>query len=519
MAQRKVVSSALIRRSMLNTVSKIVKSRSFSSSTSKVPLSKPLGNAPNVVFAEGDEESDTHVTTLSNGLKVASQTKFGTFCTVGILVDAGSRHECFYPSGVSHLLERLSFSGSRLYQTRDDVMKAVENFGGICDCQSSRDTMIYAASVSRENLPSLVELLGDCVFQPALPDTEIEQALENIKFELQQLDTRPDPEPLMTELIHEAAFRGNTVGLPKFPKYEEINKLDRKTLHKFLRSHYIPSRMVLAGVGVEHEELCDLAEKHISSQAKNPTWSLDGDVLKDESTSQYTGGEVHLSKTFDLSMSVVPLPDLAHVSVGMQSVAFTHPDFVPFAVLNMLMGGGGSFSAGGPGKGMFSRLYLNVLNRHHWMYAATAFHHSYDDGGLFCIQASTHPSQIRECVHVITQEFVRLLNGVEEAELLRAKTQLKSMLMMNLESRPVMFEDVGRQVLATGLRKSPQELCEMIESVSNDDILRVANRMLSSRPSVAALGDVSNCPSLADIQTALNSKDGKLPRKFRLFGR
>jgi hypothetical protein len=28
-----------------------------------------------------------------------------------------------------------------------------------------------------------------------------------------------------------------------------------------------------------------------------------------------------------------------------------------------MMGGGGSFSAGGPGKGMFSRLYLNVLNR------------------------------------------------------------------------------------------------------------------------------------------------------------
>ncbi len=29
----------------------------------------------------------------------------------------------------------------------------------------------------------------------------------------------------------------------------------------------------------------------------------------------------------------------------------------------MMMGGGGSFSAGGPGKGMFTRLYLNVLNR------------------------------------------------------------------------------------------------------------------------------------------------------------
>ncbi|GCC44515.1 hypothetical protein chiPu_0028675, partial [Chiloscyllium punctatum] len=36
------------------------------------------------------------------------------------------------------------------------------------------------------------------------------------------------------------------------------------------------------------------------------------------------------------------------------------------------------------------------------------------------------------------------------------------MLMMNLESRPVIFEDVGRQVLATGSRKLPQELCKLI---------------------------------------------------------
>lgn len=47
-------------------------------------------------------------------------------------------------------------------------------------------------------------------------------------------------------------------------------------------------------------------------------------------------------------------------------------------------------------------------------------------------------------------------------ELERAKTQLKSMLMMNLESRPVIFEDVGRQVLATGKRKLPHELCHLI---------------------------------------------------------
>lgn len=38
----------------------------------------------------------------------------------------------------------------------------------------------------------------------------------------------------------------------------------------------------------------------------------------------------------------------------------------------------------------------------------------------------------------------------------RAKTQLQSMLLMNLEARPVVFEDIARQVLATGHRKRPE---------------------------------------------------------------
>ena len=89
-----------------------------------------------------------------------------------------------------------------------------------------------------------------------------------------------------------------------------------------------------------------------------------------------------------------PLPELAHLSIGLESCNYEDPDFFAFTVLNTLMGGGGSFSAGGPGKGMYSRLYLNVLNRYHWIYSATAYHHSYADTGLFCIQGSCHPTKV-----------------------------------------------------------------------------------------------------------------------------
>ena len=64
-----------------------------------------------------------------------------------------------------------------------------------------------------------------------------------------------------------------------------------------------------------------------------------------------------------INFGPTPMPELAHFALGLESCSHQHPDFIAFCVLNTMMGGGGSFSAGGPGKGMYTRLYTNVLNR------------------------------------------------------------------------------------------------------------------------------------------------------------
>lgn len=65
-------------------------------------------------------------------------------------------------------------------------------------------------------------------------------------------------------------------------------------------------------------------------------------------------------------------------------------------------------------------------------------------------------------MEVIVRELVNTQHGITPSELRRAKTQLQSMLLMNLEARPVVFEDVGRQVLANGKRLQPQHYYDLI---------------------------------------------------------
>jgi len=54
------------------------------------------------------------ITTLSNKLRVVTESTPGHFHAVGVYVDAGSRYETRRNNGVSHLMDRLAYKVSHL---------------------------------------------------------------------------------------------------------------------------------------------------------------------------------------------------------------------------------------------------------------------------------------------------------------------------------------------------------------------------------------------------------------------
>uniref|UniRef100_H3BEI3 Mitochondrial-processing peptidase subunit alpha n=1 Tax=Latimeria chalumnae TaxID=7897 RepID=H3BEI3_LATCH len=486
---------------------------SNSSSYPNIPLSIPLPGIPKPIFAavDGQETYETKITTLENGLHVASQNKFGQFCTVGILIKSGSRHEAKCLSGISHFLEKLAFFSTAQFGSKDEILLTLEKHGGICDCQTSRDTTMYAVSAEVKGLDTVVSLLADVVLQPRLTDEEIEMTRMAVRFELEDLNMRPDPEPLLTEMIHAAAYRENTVGLPRFCPVENVDKIDQKVLHSYLQNYYTPNRIVLAGVGIEHEQLVGCAKKYLLGIT--PVWGTGKPKDIDKSVAQYTGGIIKIEKDMsDVSLGPTPIPELSHIMIGLESCSFLEEDFIPFAVLNMMMGGGGSFSAGGPGKGMFTRLYLNVLNRFSFINTHTSSHRS-----LYSIfyHLPLFDLQVREMVEIITREFILMTGAVgEKVRIRKTGKQIWLTLFLEKASRPRIFSK-----LRVGKKKKKKRYleCNTVGNVKASDIKRVATKMLRSKPAVAALGDLTELPTYEHIQAALSSKDGRLPRIYRLF--
>ncbi len=213
--------------------------------------------------------------------------------------------------------------------------------------------------------------------------------------------------------------------------------------------------------------------------------------------SHYTGGFVSLPP---LPPPASPaLPDLTYVHLAFEALPISSPDIYALAVLQTLLGGGGSFSAGGPGKGMYSRLYTNVLNQEGWVESCVAFNHSYTDSGLFGISASCTPRKGGDMLDVLCRELQNLTlesgySALQIAEVNRAKNQLRSSLLMNLESRMVELEDLGRQVQVHGRKIGVKEMCEKIDRLTVKDLRRVARQVFGGR--VENPGQGSGAPTV-----------------------
>ncbi|KRZ54119.1 Mitochondrial-processing peptidase subunit alpha [Trichinella nativa] len=491
----------------------------------KVPLSVPLSGLPEATYVTVVSEDDpfkAKISKLNSGLRIASEKKYGEFCTIGAVVDAGSRYEALFPSGTSHFLEKLAFTSCEKFQTSEEIVKTLEKHGAIVDCQHTKDGIIYAASCRTDAFKPVLEFIADVMFNPIFSDSELHTARQVVESNIEMVNTKPEPDDLLHDLIHAAAYRDNTLGLPKFCPVKNIAQIDQKTLLSFMKTYYTPDRIVVGGVGVDHDQLIEACNEYFEQNV--PVWKRRPELLLrqipdvDRSTAQYTGGEIRIEKDLsNITMSVNPFPELAHVVMGFESCSFMDEDFLCFSLLHSLMGGGGSFSAGGPGKGMYTRLYVNVLNRHHFIYNATSFNISYADTGIFFIRASAHPNHIDSLIAVLCSEFFRMKENLHTEELNRAKSQIKSSLMMNLEQRPVIFEDLTRQILGSGVRKSPLQFLEDIDKLKADDLIRAVDRMLNSRVSLVGYGTLKQMQAYDLIDRAIVNRDLKLLKTPKLY--
>ena len=413
--------------------------------------------------------------TLPNGFRIATETMPGLkSAAIGIWVLAGGRHEQAEQNGIAHFLEHMAFKGTAR-RTALEIAEAIEDVGGYINAYTSREMTAYYARVLEDDVDLALDVIADILLNPVFADEEIEVERGVILQEIgQTLDT---PDDIVFDWLQEAAYPDQPLGRTILGESDRVSSFGRSDLHRFVSEHYGPGQMILCAAGaVDHDAICRAAEQLFGqlSPIKRPS------LIQ---PARWQGGERREIKALEQ----------VHFALALEGPDYRDPAIHTAQIWATAMGGG-----------MSSRLFQEIRENRGLCYTIFAQAGAYEDTGLSTIYAGTSAEDIVELVGLTIDELKRAADDMTEAEVARARAQMKAGMLMGLESPSNRAERLARMISIWGRVPAVEEQIAKIEAVTTRDVRDFAGRMAGGTgTALAVYGPAEAAPRLDALRERL----------------
>jgi len=412
--------------------------------------------------------------TLSNGFRIVVEPMPGLHSTaLGIWITAGGRHERLDQNGIAHFLEHMAFKGTKR-RSALQIAEEIEDVGGYINAYTSREMTAYYARVLEDDVPLAMDVISDIVLNPVFDPSEIEVERGVILQEIGQvLDT---PDDVVFDWLQEVAYPGQPIGRTILGPSERVQGFARTDLERFVAEHYGPERMILSVAGaVDPETILAEAERLFGHLPRG------GGDTSDRAT--FAGGERREVKALEQ----------VHFALAFETPGYRDDALYAAQVYSTALGGG-----------MSSRLFQEIRERRGLCYTIFAQTGAYADTGMTTIYAGTSAAQIGELAEITVDELRRAAEDMTEAEVARARAQLKAGLLIGLESPSARAERLARLVSIWNRVPGLDEVIGKIDAVDRARVTAFAERLAAQAPAaLTQYGPVAGAPGLADLRERL----------------
>jgi len=415
------------------------------------------------------------VTSLHNGIRVASERTHSETATVGVFINTGSRYETAETNGVAHFLEHLLFKGTPK-RTREQLETEVENIGGHLNAYTSRESTVFYAKVFKNDVGQGLEILSDILLNSRLASEDVERERAVILREQQEVLSQP--EEVIFDDLHLTAYQNCSLGRNILGSDDNIKSITPQMLRDYMSQNYTGDRIVICGAGaVDHAELVKHAELLFSKIPFQPARP----VVKEPAI--FTGSDIR-SRYDDM--------EFAHIAYGFPTGGWNDADTFPLMVIQSMLGTWDEAVAGGR---LSSSPLVRAVSSNRLARSISAFNTQYSDTGLFGLYAVAEPKSVHELCYHMTEEMTRLSYNVDDAALAEAKSMLKMNILSMLDGSTAICEDLGRHMLQYGRRISPLEIMARIDAVDKGAVIAASKRFLFDTDMVlAAHGPILEVP-------------------------
>eukprot|EP00922_Rhytidocystis_sp_ex-Travisia-forbesii_P015343 GHVS01022889.1.p1 GENE.GHVS01022889.1~~GHVS01022889.1.p1 ORF type:complete len:477 (+),score=53.35 GHVS01022889.1:78-1508(+) len=432
----------------------------------------------------------TKVTTLSNGVRVATQATPDETATVGVWIDSGSRYETKETNGAAHFLEHMAFKGTKR-RTRVQLEKEIEDMGAHLNAYTAREQTVYYAKAFKKDVPQAMDILSDILIHSVYDERSIDNERPVILREMEEVEKAT--EEVVFDRLHMTAFRDSPLGFTILGPVENIQTISKKHLVDYVKRNYTADRMVIAAAGaVDHKQLVSMAEEQFGKVPPPPT-----NIIRPPEEKPFFCGSELIHRNDEGG-------PIAHVAVAFEGVPWKSPDAIPFMLMQSIIGSYKKHDEGlVPGKISGNRTVNNIANRMGVGACEmfSAFNTCYKDTGLFGFYCQADETAVDTCVTDLMFGITSLSYSVTDEEVQMAKLQLKTLMLGNMDSTTAIAEDIGRQLLVYGRRMSIPEFLKRLDVIDAEEIKRLAWKYFHDRDvAVTALGPLHGMPQYADLR-------------------
>mmetsp|Transcript_31159 Transcript_31159/g.81705 ORF Transcript_31159/g.81705 Transcript_31159/m.81705 type:complete len:456 (+) Transcript_31159:35-1402(+) len=423
---------------------------------------------------------ETKVSTLPNGLRVATETTPHKTATVGLYIDAGSRFESAKNNGTAHFLEHMAFKGTGK-RSQYELEIEVENMGMLFNAYTAREQTVYFAKCFSKDVGHATEILSDLTLNCTLDDKAVEAERSVIIRENDEVNDQP--EEVVLDHLHATAFQGHSLGYTILGPVDNIKSITQADLRDYITTNYTAPRIVLAAAGgIEHEEVVAIADKYFGS--------LSGEHnAQNTDKPSFVGSEI---RARDDSM------DELHVGLAVEGCGWNNPDYFPLMLASTMVGSWDkSFTGGANMSSALARrcAEYDIASKYQ------SYHTTYSDTGLWGIYGVCDRTKADDFIWAIQEEWIRVCEHANDDDVARAKAQFKAALFFQNDGTTAICDEIGRQMLSYGRRMYAAEADARIEAVSVSQLREVAAKYIYDKcPAVVGVGPTEQIPDYNRIR-------------------
>lgn len=401
--------------------------------------------------------------TLPNGVRILHQ-KLDHIrsCAMGVWVESGSRHEPESLCGISHFIEHMLFKGTETYSATQ-LAEEFDGMGGQVNAFTTKEHTCFYGRTLDTHVQHLAELLADMYLRSRFAQEDIDLERGVIIEEIGMYEDTP--EDLVSEQLMQEVFPGSALARPILGYKDTLRGINHKELSDYCREKYSGKNTIVSLCGsfsqADLDAICSIFS------------NMDAGARLQHDDASYQPAFVLKKKDIEQNHLIVLFPGLPLGS----------DDRFTLQVLNNVLG-----------AGMSSRLFQRVREQSGLCYTIYSFSSLYADVGVLGVYVALGKETEHQALKLIREELERFCKeGITDAELQRTREQLKTGLLMGMESTISRMNAMARNEMTYGRHVSEDELVAGVDAVTKEDVKDLACRLLDfSQVSFSAVGQVDS---------------------------